>query len=73
MIKYPLYIIRRPLTEIHSAMCPVIDDIEIVFLERALSDSSVTGEFGGPTGSRRVITHDDIVQKLFEWDRAIVI
>lgn len=73
MAGLPLYILRRPLGEIPPAALPPSNAVDVVFIERSRSDSSVIGEISHPTGSRRAVTYDDLVGKLFETDRAIVI
>jgi len=70
----PLYILRRALREIPLALLSPSDSVnEVVFLERALSDSHHTVELGHLTGPRHVLTYDDLIERIFASDRTIVI
>ncbi len=69
-----LYILRRTLHEIPpSLLSPTNSEVNVIFLERALSDPRHLIESGHLTGSRHAMTYEDLIEKVFASERIIVI
>jgi len=76
-----LYLLRQQPDHISSALFRASDaDIDIVFVERATSIVSSFGEGAVVTGeriatgsSRKALTYDDLVEKIFSSEHVIVL
>ena len=78
-----LYLLRQQPDHISSALFRASDvDIDIVFIEQAISKASassfvggtaVTGERIANGSSREALTYDDLVEKIFSSEHVIVL
>lgn len=76
-----LYLLRQQPDHISSALFRASDaDIDVVFVERATLIASsfvegivVTGERIADASSRKALTYDDLVEKIFSSEHVIVL